>query len=126
MISAHAAPKEGAVPRMETVRVIAEKACPARPFDRCRAISERLVRDLSKAGIASDVVRRCGHRTERPHADRRWLRIDRSGWIHYAVHVRELDVIVDATWRQFDAHGPSVLILPASEYDHLWTPEEPA
>lgn len=106
--------------------MIAETASPARPFDRCRSTSERLVRDLSKAGIACAMIRTRGHASERPRADRRWLRLDRWGWIHYAVEIPGLGITVDPTWRQFEKEGPSVLILSTTEYDLLWNSKEQA
>lgn len=87
------------------IRSIAPGLVPATPFDACRRASSRLVSALASRGVRADLVQHRGLLLESPEADPRWLAIDRSGWIHWAVEVPRAGLHIDLTYGQFD---PSV------------------
>jgi len=92
------------------VRSIATGLVPASPFDACRRASARLVRALASRGVRAELVQHTGHLAESPSADPRWLAIDRSGWIHWAVEIPKAGLHVDLTYGQFDpcVTGPRI------------------
>lgn len=126
MIDEHAPTPEASADPMVAIRAIAEGLAPSRPFDRCIGATGALVSALAAAGVVGERIRLRGHRIERPEADRRWRRLDQSGWTHYAVNVPDMGMTIDPTWRQFDRTGPSVLIETTDAYDAMWTMKEKA
>lgn len=96
---------------MAVIIGFAASMTPDAPFDRCRATSARIVAALSSAGVRCRMLR-CSDRLgdDLPDADPRWLDTPRARWVHYVVHVPSLDVVVDATWRQFDPSADPVRI----------------
>lgn len=87
------------------MRSIAPGLVPASPFDACRRASSRLVKALASRGVRAELVQHRGHPAECPDADPRWLAIDRSNWVHWAVEIPKTGLHVDLTYGQFD---PSV------------------
>lgn len=84
------------------VEAIARGLTPDHSFDRCRETALLLVEALASSGVEARAVQHAGHIPERPHANPRWLAIDRRSWLHWAVEVPDLGLHVDATFGQFD------------------------
>ena len=101
---------------------VATAKAPARPFDRCRTTSARIVSTLASKGVPARILRCAGWRGDvTPHEDPRWSRIPPDRRVHYVVHVPDVDMTVDATWRQFDASADPVRIGDLATTTSEWT-----
>ena len=90
------------------------------PFGRCKEASERLARDLNKAGIAVRVMRCSDGIMNAPRADRRWLKLKRApqSWIHYVVETQK--GFIDLTRRQFHPDAPHPYYCQVSDLQREW------
>lgn len=123
-IRIHGPASPPADPRAVVHAVAGEKA-PTKPFDRCRATSARIVSTLAARGIASRILRCAGWRGgDTPREDPRWGDMPPEHRVHYVVHVPALDMVVDATWRQFDASADPVRIGTLSSTSSEWNAVE--
>lgn len=104
------------------VRDVATGLAPKKPFDRCRATSARIIAALTSKGVRSTILRCAGWTgAATPNEDARWNDVPAANRIHYVVHVPDLDLVVDATWRQFDPSADPVRIGTLASTTSEWT-----
>lgn len=112
--------------KVDDLLEIVSRIAPPSPFNRCKSTSRKLVAALRKRGTEAQVFRFAGHQRYRENVDPRWAKLPAWSWIHYAVYVPSLEVVLDPTWGQFETMGSTFRIASKDEYFAEWHETGPA